>query len=194
MWLYEPIAPKRSDNARMMHRHFSLLFSLLLAVALTGCGFHLRGSTNLAFSSLAVQGPEGPFLIDFKRQVASTSNTRIVTDPKQAQAIFTLLADNPTQIALAYNADGTVAQYQLRETVSFQLTEPNGHMLIPPTTITQTSSLSYSTSATLAKANEADMLYRGMRQDLVSRIMFQLATVQLPGAPAIAASAPSSAP
>lgn len=192
MWLYEHVACKRGDNGNMMRRSLSLLVPLLFAAALAGCGFHLRGSTNLAFSRLAVQGPEGPFLIDFRRQVASTSNTRIVTDPKQAQAIFTLLADNPTQTALAYNADGTVAQFQLRETVSFQLTAPNGHMLIAPTTITQTSSLSYSTTATLAKANEADMLYRGMRQALVNRIMFQLAKVRPPGASALAASAPSS--
>jgi LPS-assembly lipoprotein len=184
---------------RPLHqRSFALALAMLASFWLAGCGFHLRGSTNLAFSTLAVQGPSGPLLIDFKRQIASTTATRIADDPKQAQAIFTLLSDSPTQTAVAYNADGTVAQYQLRETVSFQLTTPQGQVLVPPTSISQTSSLSYSTSATLAKANEADLLYRGMRQDIVNRIMFQLSTVKrapMPAAPAsVPASAPASAP
>ena len=175
----------------MMRHHSRLALALWIALALAGCGFHLRASTNLTFQSLAVQGPDGPFLIDLKRQIASTTSTRIVANPKQAQAVFTLLADSPSQMPLAYNADGTVAQYQLRETVQFQLATPSGQMLIPPTSITQTSSLSYSTAATLAKANEADLLYRGMRQDLVNRVMFQMAAVRLPVTPAAPASAPA---
>ena len=191
MWWCEDGPPPSSDNTRMMRHRCGLALALLIALALTGCGFHLRGSTNLAFSSLAVQGPDGPFLVDLKRQIASTTSTRIVANPKQAQAVFTLLADSPSQMPLAYNADGTVAQYQLRETVQFQLATPSGQMLIPPTSITQTSSLSYSTAATLAKANEADLLYRGMRQDLVNRVMFQMAAVRLPVTPAAPASAPA---
>ncbi len=174
----------------MMRRPLPFILVLSAALWLAGCGFHLRGSTNLAFSTLAVQGPAGPLLIDLKRQIAGTTATRIAHDPKQAQAIFTLLSDSPTQAAVAYNADGTVAQYQLRETVSFQLATPAGQMLIAPTTISQTSNLSYSTSATLAKANEADLLYRGMRQDIVNRIMFQLSTVRRAPMPAAPASAP----
>jgi Rare lipoprotein B len=182
-------------HLRFPHRPLALAIAFLATLWLAGCGFHLRGSTNLAFSTLAVQGANGPLLIDLKRQIASTTATRIADDPKQAQAIFTLLSDSPTQTAVAYNADGTVAQYQLRETVRFQLTTPAGQMLIPPTSISQTSSLSYSTSATLAKANEADLLYRGMRQDIVNRIMFQLSTVKRAPTPAaVPASAPASAP
>ncbi|NNM63666.1 MAG: hypothetical protein HKL99_03455 [Burkholderiales bacterium] len=174
----------------MTRRFATCILALLTTLWLAGCGFHLRGSTNLAFSTLAVQGPGGPLLIDLKRQIASTTSARIANDPKQAQAIFTLLSDSPTQTAVAYNADGTVAQYQLRETVSFQLTTPAGQVLIAPTTISQSSSLSYSTSATLAKANEADLLYRGMRQDIINRIMFQLSTVKRAPLPAAPASAP----
>ena len=169
--------------------HFAIV--LLATVWLTGCGFHLRSSTNLAFSKLAVQGPNGPLLIELKRQIAATTATRITDDSKQAQAIFILLQDATSQVPMAYNADGTVAQYQLVETARFELVTPAGEVLIGPTTITQTSSLSYSTAATLAKANEADLLYRGMRQDMVNRIMYQLAAVQPRQSPAnAAASAP----
>ncbi|MGE0071793.1 MAG: LPS assembly lipoprotein LptE [Thiomonas sp.] len=153
--------------------------SLLPAAALAGCGFQLRGSTNLGFDSLYIQGPDtSPFVIALKRRIAATTATRLTTDAKSAQAVFTLLGEAQTQTPQAYNADGTVAQYQLRDTVRFELTTPQGKVLIAPTELTQTSNLSYSSSATLAKANESDLLYRGMREELIDRLMFQLAAVK----------------
>ena len=151
------------------------------ALALGGCGFHLRGSTNLHFASLYVQGSDtSPFVIALKRQVLSTTATRIVNTPADAQAVFTLLAETQSQNPMAYNADGTVAQYQLRYDVRFQLTTPRGITIIAPRELAQTSNLSYSSGAALAKANESDLLYRGMRRELVDRIMDQLAAARLP--------------
>lgn len=157
-----------------------------LAASLAGCGFQLRESTNLAFDSIALQGQAGPLMDLLRRRIAATTATRIVDDPKQAQAVFTLLADNVAQTPTAYNADGTVAQYTLSETAVFRLTGPDGRLYIGPTTISRSSLMSYSTSATLAKASEADMLYAGMRLQLVDRILFQLGNFHPPGAPASA--------
>ncbi|OYV40252.1 MAG: hypothetical protein B7Z83_01455 [Thiomonas sp. 20-64-5] len=157
------------------------LAAIAPVTALSACGFRLRGSTNLSFNTLFVQGAQtSPFVIALKRQVAATTSTRIAPDAKSAQAVFTLLSEAQTQTAQAYNADGTVAQYLLRYTVRFQLATPQGKILIAPTELTQTSNLSYSSSATLAKANEADLLYRGMREELVNRLMYQLAAVKVP--------------
>jgi LPS-assembly lipoprotein len=148
---------------------------------LAACGFQLRGSTNLGFSSLFVQGaPTSAFVIALKRRIAATTATRIAPDAKSAQAVFSLLAESQTQTAQAYNADGTVAQYLLRYTVRFELATAQGKVLIAPTDLTQTSNLSYNSSATLAKANESDLLYRGMREELINRLMYQLAAVKMP--------------
>ncbi|MCE1162249.1 MAG: LPS assembly lipoprotein LptE [Thiomonas sp.] len=172
---------RRSLDA--LHTRRAVLRGLAAAVPLLGlsaCGFRLRGSTNLSFSTLYVAGAEtSAFVIALKRQIAATTSTRIAPDAKSAQAVFTLLADTQTQTPQAYNADGTVAQYQLRYTVRFQLATPQGRMLIAPTDLTQTSNLSYNSSATLAKANESDLLYRGMREELINRLMYQLAAVKL---------------
>lgn len=158
-------------------------FVLIPALALSACGFHLRGSTNLSFNTLYVAGSAtSAFVVALKRQIAATTATRIAPDAKSAQAVFTLLAESQTQTAQAYNADGTVAQYLLRYTVRFQLATPQGKLLIAPSDLTQTSNLSYNSSATLAKANESDLLYRGMREELINRVMYQLAAVKL-GAP-----------
>ena len=161
-----------------MKRRSVLIFAPLLA--LSACGFQLRGSTNLSFNSLFVRGAQtSAFVIALKRQIAATTSTRIAPDAQSAQAVFTLLGESQTQTAQAYNADGTVAQYQLRYTVRFQLATPTGRLLIAPTELSQTSNLSYNSSATLAKANESDLLYRGMREDLINRLMYQLAAVKV---------------
>ena len=161
-----------------MKRRSVLIFAPLLA--LSACGFQLRGSTNLSFSTLYVAGSEtSAFVVALKRQIAATTSTRIAPDAQSAQAVFTLLGESQTQTAQAYNADGTVAQYLLRYTVRFELTTPQGKVLIAPTDLSQTSNLSYNSSATLAKANESDLLYRGMREELINRLMYQLAAVKL---------------
>lgn len=148
---------------------------------LAGCGFALRGSSNLPFATLYVQGPENSaFVTDLKREVLATTSTRLVNDPKHAQAVFDLLSESQTQVPMAYNADGTVALYQLRYSIRYALRTPGGQSIFPPRELTQTSNLSYSSGATLAKANESDLLYRGMRRDLVNRVMFQLAAARLP--------------
>lgn len=168
----------QSSSRRRLLRGLAAIGPL---VALSACGFHLRGTTNLALHSLFVQGAAtSPFVIALKRQIAATTSTRIVLDAKSAQAVFTLLGEAQTQTPQAYNADGTVAQYQLRYTVRYQLATPQGKMLIAPTQLTQTSNLSYNSSATLAKANESDLLYRGMREELINRLMYQLAAVRMP--------------
>ena len=162
-----------------MLRRRSLL-ALLLALPLAGCGFHLRTNNELPFKKLAVEGKDGPLMASLKRQLAALGTQ--VVPRAQAQAVFTLLQDSSTQTPMAYNADGTVAQYQLAIDLRYQLATPEGDLLVQPTSLRQTSFLSYSTSATLAKADEADLLYRGMRQDLLSRILFQLSVLHAPAA------------
>ncbi len=158
--------------------------AVLLPLLLGGCGFHLRGSTRLAYDTLVVQGQQGPLLNLLRRDIVAVTGSRIVTDPKQAQAVLTLLQESTSQTPTAYNADGTVAQYELRDTARFELTAPDGAVLIGPTTITRSSRMSYSTAATLAKASEADLLYAGMRQSLVNRMLFQLGNFRPPAAAA----------
>ena len=164
----------------------AFLLTLLPTLLLAACGFQLRGSASLGFGTMALAGQGGALHDTLQQRIAATTSTRIVADPKQAQAVFTLLSDASAQTPVAFNSDGTVAQYALSETARFQLTAPDGHPYIAATSITRTSMMSYSTSATLAKANEADLLYAGMRRDLVDRILFQLGALR-PPAPASAA-------
>lgn len=147
------------------------------ALALAGCGFHLRGSTDLAWAHLSVQG-QGALVTELKRRIAGTTSTRVEDDPKLAQAVLTVSSETNGQTPMAYNADGTVAQYQLTESVGYQLTAPDGQVLIAPTTLSETSNLSYETSQALAKANESDVLIRGMRSDLIDRILFRLSAMR----------------
>ncbi len=161
------------SDARCTRR--ALLLGAVLAPA--GCGFRLRGSAALGFRTLALAGDGGPLRDALRRRIEATTSTRVVADPKHAQAVLTLLQIDEQQVPVAYNADGTVAQYQLIERVRYRLTAASGSQLIAPTTLQQTSTLSYSTGAALAKANEAQLLYHGMREDLIERMLFQLAAV-----------------
>lgn len=168
----------------MMNRLRTLLLAAVASAFVAACGFHLRGAVEMPFATMALRGQGGPMLSDLRHAIEAAGGTRLTTNPQAAEAVFTLLQESTSQSPMSYNADGTVALYQLVETVRYQLTDRRGAFLIAPTTLSQSSNLSYSTGAALAKANEADLLYRGMRADLIQRIMFQLAALHPAAAPA----------
>ncbi len=167
----------------MIARLRILCLAAIASILVAACGFHLRGSVAIPFATMTLRGQSGPMLADLRNAIEGVGGTRLTSDPRSAEAIFTLLQESTSQVPMSYNADGTVALYQLVETVRYQLTDQRGALLIAPTTISQASNLSYSTGAALAKANEADLLYRGMRADLIQRIMFQLAALHPARAP-----------
>ena len=49
----------------------------VVALALSGCGFQLRGTTTFPFETLSVPSPSA-LAIELKRNVAGGSNTKLV--------------------------------------------------------------------------------------------------------------------
>ena len=74
---------------------FALLGSLAGSVVLSGCGFRLRGQFSAPFETLYLQMPENTrFSGLLKRVIESGSDVRVVTSPKEADAILELLSVN----------------------------------------------------------------------------------------------------
>jgi hypothetical protein len=63
------------------------VITLLLATALAGCGFQLRGTADLPFETLYIPGATGGIGLDLKRNIQSGTRTRVVEDAKLARGI-----------------------------------------------------------------------------------------------------------
>lgn len=157
------------------------LIALILAAALSGCGFHLRGegSGNLPYKTMYIALPDTSDVnIWLQRYIKASGRTEIVEDAKQAEAVFQQLSENKQKSVLSINALGRVREYRLQLSYTFRLINPKGQVLVPPNEVTLTRDVTYDDSNVLAKGLEEDLLWRDMNNDLVNQIMRRLSIIK----------------
>jgi LPS-assembly lipoprotein len=167
-----------------VRRYFCLLpFAFCLAAStllLAACGFQLRGSATLPFSTLYVQAaPTSQFATDLRRAVRSGSGTRIAERPEQAEVVLHILSELQEKQILSLTGGGRVSEYQLRYRVSFRLTDSKNREHIPASEIVLRRDYSYNDSQALGAESEEALLYRDMRSDAVSQMVRRLQAAKL---------------
>jgi LPS-assembly lipoprotein len=153
--------------------------SLLAMAVLGGCGWQLRGATELPFSRIALEGfaPRSPLADELKRALLQ-SDAAVVSNPAQAQVVLHALADRRERGVVASTTAGQVRELQLRVRLEFRLATPGGRELIPATELLLTRDMSYSETLALAKEYEEAQLLRAMQSDIVAQLMRRLARVK----------------
>jgi LPS-assembly lipoprotein len=157
------------------------LLALLLAVLITGCGFHLRGagSANLPYQTIHIALPEtAEVRIWLERYIKASGNTQIVDDAKVADGVFQQLEDSRQKTILSVNAQGRVREYRLQMTYQFRIVDGKGQELVAPNTIALSRDISFDDSNVLAKDIEEGVLWRDMNNDLVNQIMRRLSLIK----------------
>ncbi len=163
-----------------MHRQFRIVFTLLLAAVIAGCGFQLRGSnSNLPYKTLYIALPEtADVRIWLQRYISATGQTKIVDSPKDAEAVFQQLQDGRIKTILSVNAQGRVTEFRLQLNYRFRLVDAKGRELVAPNEINLSRDISYSDSNILAKDLEEGLLWRDMNNDLVNQIVRRLSLIK----------------
>jgi LPS-assembly lipoprotein len=168
----------------MQKRQFLIAAGGASALALTGCGFQLRGSQSYAFNSIAIPS-NGRVLslmvTELQRNLLDIQGMRVITDPTKtstAQVVLEIVQDQREKTAVGLSIAGQVREFQLRLRVKFRLRTPAGKDLIEETELTQTRQFSYNESVALAKEVEESQLYRDMQSDLIAQMLRRLANVK----------------
>ncbi|WP_423196044.1 MULTISPECIES: LPS-assembly lipoprotein LptE [unclassified Cupriavidus] len=160
-------------------RRRTVLATMLAAGLLAGCGFHMRGTADFAFKKLYIGMPANSLMgADLRRTVRGGSDTVVVEDPKQADALLDVLGDTRGRSILSITTEGVVREYRLTQRFTFRLRNAAGKELIPPSTMVLTRDITYNESATLAKDYEEQQLYRDMQRDIVQQLMRRLSAVK----------------
>jgi LPS-assembly lipoprotein len=160
-----------------MHRRTAAAWVLGTAW-LSGCGFQLRGTTELPFSRIALEGfsERSPLAEELKRTLAQSA--QVVPSPAQAQVVLHALSDRRERSVVASTTAAQVRELQLRVRLEFRLTTPGGRELIPATELLLARDMSYSETLALAKEYEEAQLLRAMQSDIVAQLMRRLAHVK----------------
>lgn len=146
---------------------------------LAACGFQLRGQATLPFETLYISFPVGnPIGTDLRRFIKAGTSTRLVDDPKTAQATLEVIsAANERQI-MSVSGGGRVREFELRYRVSFRLVDAKGAELIPVNEIALRRILPFTDAQVVAKEGEEAMLVREMQSDAAAQILRRLEAVK----------------
>ena len=156
-----------------------LLAAFCLAV--TACGFHLRGQATFPFESLYINAADtSAFATELKRAVRAGSNTRLSDNPKDAQAILQVVNEVREKLILSLSGGGTVREFELRLHITFRLQDNKGQDWIPQTEIVLKRDFSFNDTQVLAKDSEEALLYKDMQSDAVQQVMRRLSAVKVP--------------
>jgi LPS-assembly lipoprotein len=157
-------------------------FSVCLFFILTACGFHLQGEMQLAPPLkrlyLKIDAPYGQ-LGRFLKQYLKMSHVELVSSPQAASTILVILSDNASEQFLGVSATTQTRQYNLKVTVTFQLTDPTGKLLVDTQSLEVTRTLTIQSDQILGPSNEASMLYHQIRRDLARDIMTRIASQEI---------------
>jgi len=169
-------------SLRMTLMMRNLLMAVATAVLLSACGFQLRGAANLPYDTLHVATPKtSAFAVEFRRAITTGSQTRLVDNPKEAQATLQLINETREKVILSLSGGGRVREYQLRYRIVYRLVNKDNQQLRPATQIALQRDISYNDTDTLAKESEEALLYRDMQSDAVSQLLRQLQTTRAGG-------------
>ncbi len=154
-----------------MSRTFIQWLFVLTTLLLSGCGFHMRGAPDLPFKSIYLDLPDTSTLYTELSRNLRSGGTIIVTDPKEAEAALTVLADEREKKILTLNTFGRVREYALYQNFRFVVKDKENVILVPPTDITLKREITYNEQQELSKQAEEVLIYREMQSDLVQRIL-----------------------
>ncbi len=160
---------------------FRLVFALILAAVVAGCGFQLRGTltSNLPYKTLYIALPEtSDVRIWMQRYIKATDQTKIVNSARDAEAVFEQLQDTRVKTILSVNAQGRVREYRLQLDYRFRVVNAKGQELVGPNEINLSRDITYDDSTVLAKDLEEGLLWRDMNNDLVNQIIRRLSIIK----------------
>lgn len=152
-----------------------LILSLTLCVA--GCGFHLRQPAQLpaVMQRTYINDSSGNTeLVRELRRSLITPTTNVTDDATSATATLNILTGRQFQRVLSVSNAGQPLEYQVAYQVKFSVTDTDGQTLIGPQTLTLTRNYAYDVANAIGDAEQANVLYKAMQDNMAQLILFRL--------------------
>lgn len=152
-------------------RVHGLVFALLF---LTGCGFHLRGMTDIPewLTNVAIIVQQGHAdLATLLKERLKAYHIAICDEPNRATYWLIILHDNFAEHIMSVSSSTTPRQYQLVYTVQFKLQSRQSGEIIPTTQIAVTRQLTINSDRILGSNDEEERFKNEMRREAIVQIL-----------------------
>lgn len=170
------------EGSGWRQKMMGLFIMTALVFLMTSCGFHLQGMLNLAPPLqrlyLETADPYGQ-LSRSLQQYLRMSNVELVSSPVQATTILHIMHDDIARSLINVSSSQQTRQYNLIVTVTYEITNNRGQVLLGPEVMTETRALTVQSDQELGSSNEANLFYQQMRRTLAYSIMNRIASRQV---------------
>jgi LPS-assembly lipoprotein len=157
-------------------RQLRILGLVLVAFAITACGYHLRGSYDLpAHLSPLYLDKKSMSLLLYKelRSILRASGTELTEDPAAAASELKVSNEHRTRDVISVDTLGRAREYSLIYRMSFSL-QASGESVIENSKIEMNRNLLFNPEAVLGVAEETENIYRDMIRDSAGQILLRL--------------------
>ena len=155
-----------------MKRLFISVLILILTLAVSSCGFQLRGSLETSFKSIQINGGSPELVKQLKRNYKQSG---IDVKDSSAEKTIEIITDKVNKRILSLKSTGTVSEYQLDYIFSYRI-KSDLNEWGAPNTIEMSRSYTYDDSNRLAKQEEENSLIKGMREQIIRAMTSQISS------------------
>lgn len=159
----------------------NMLMSLLLitCIAISACGFQLRGVSNLSFKTVNVQGATLSLSRELIRNLKA-NKIEVTSKIDDADVVLELIRESNSKRILSLSGTGVVREFELYYLVSFRTRVASNPLWGKVQTINLRRDYSYNDEIVLGKAEEEARLNTDMRTDAIREILRRLSALKVP--------------
>lgn len=147
---------------------------LISSLAVSACGFHLRGAVVLpeAMQVTTIQGVGTWSEIATEiRDVLQAAGARVLPEPTDETSRLVVLDEEFDRRVLSVGSAGKVAEYELFYRLSYSLLGSDGAVLVPEQSVSMTRDYQFDPNNVLSSEQEENELKREMRQLAVRQML-----------------------
>lgn len=159
-----------------MHFRPSSILVPLLALLLSGCGFHLRKEMTLpaAMQQVHVESTSGGPLARDLASALARSGASISDRAGPGIAVLAISANRVSTDVLSVSGAARANEYSLRHHVEFSLRDGEGRSVIPLQTIELSREFTFDATQALGVSAEIDLLTKELERDMVDAVLRRL--------------------
>jgi LPS-assembly lipoprotein len=164
-----------------MTRSIRLLLIVLVPLALSACGFALRGEAalpaELQRATLESADAFSPLARDLEAALVRSGFERLATGTEGAARIRIPVDEARTEV-LTVGGSARVTEYVVRYTVEVEATAADGRVLLARTPIVLEREFSFDETQALGAQSEQDLIRRELQREMVQQVLRRLEAVR----------------
>jgi LPS-assembly lipoprotein len=177
-------------TARVVSVKIASLLMLGMAVLLSACGWHLRGTLTLpeGLNSVYLHSESDAQLLGrTMEQLLVANQVGIAERQAAAQLIIKLLDFTEDRRVVAVGDNTLVTEYELIATADFSVENARGEVILPPSDVSVIRAYQFDQDNVLGMAEEQQLILQEMRREIAQQIIRRLRFLDLQNEPDIPA-------